>query len=184
MNCVKHTHFLEGYQWYKPQNISHFCGKHSFIDKSIVKKVVCSGSARLSGTVKFPALSFVVLPYNIEHPIDKHLQLSPYVTAIVFPEFSRYDMDLYNLPNTLTHLRTGNAFNQSLDFLPKSLTHLEIGHGFVKHLDNLPENLVVLAVGKRWNQPVDNLPPTLTHLYLGDCFDHPVDNLPANLTHL
>ena len=129
---------------------------------------------------------------------------------IIFMQYigSKFNQEVNNLPNSLTHLTFGNDFNQEVNNLPNSLTHLTFDSHFNQEVNNLPNSLTHLTFGYDFNQEVNNLPNTLIHLIFGwsfgwsfnrevnnlpkhliqltfgDNFNQEVNNLPNSLTHL
>lgn len=58
--------------------------------------------------------------------------------------FLSYLLD--NLPNSLTHLKFNNFFDNNVDYLPNLLTHLTFGINFNKPINNLPQKLLYLEL--------------------------------------
>jgi hypothetical protein len=74
------------------------------------------------------------------------------------------------LPNSITHLRLGEYFNQKIDNLnlPNSITHLILGN-YNKRIDNLPNNITHLILEGIFNKPINNLPLRLKEIDIRQC---------------
>lgn len=104
--------------------------------------------------------------------------LPAFITSLVLPNF---EDRVYNLPNSITHLKFGRYFNNPLNNLPNSITHLILGSDFDQQVNFLPESLVYLVFGYYFNQTVDQLPNSITDLIFGHWFNQPVDKLPNSI---
>lgn len=86
------------------------------------------------------------------------------------------------LPPSLTHLRIGGGFNQTINHLPLSLTHLSLHGRFNQSLDSLPSSLTHLCFEDcDFNHSIDCLPSTLVYLSLNTKFNQPITKLPSSL---
>src|SRR5205814_5864819 len=91
------------------------------------------------------------------------------------------------LPDKLTHLKFGDAWNQDLEpgMLPRGIVHLEFGSIFcvweceyysqfnrLIKKDVLPDTLTLLRFGHKFNQPLDKnvLPCGFTTLVLSNMY--------------
>ena len=61
---------------------------------------------------------------------------------------SKFNQEVNNLPNSLTHLTFGYNFNQEVNNLPNSLTHLTLGGSFNQKVNNLPKVKYIREFGK------------------------------------
>ena len=96
---------------------------------------------------------------------------------------SKFNQEVNNLPNSLTHLTFGQNFNQEVNVLPNSITHLTFGICFNQKVNNLPNSLTHLTFGWKFNQEVNDLPKSLTHLTFNYDFNQKID-IPFTIKYL
>ena len=121
---------------------------------------------------------------------------------------SKFNQEINNLPNSITHIILGTCFSQSVDYLPESLIYLRLGILFNQSLDNLPLSLTHLMINSKFTHTLNNLPEkiiylkisynsdynlsisnlsylkNLTHLILNYNYNNSIDNLPDSIKHL
>ena len=97
---------------------------------------------------------------------------------------SKFNQDVTQLPQLLTHLTFGSDFNRKVTKLPQLLTHLTFGRYFNQEVTKLPQLLTHLTFGRYFNQEVVNLPRHLTHLTFGYEFNKTNIYLPLGIKYL
>lgn len=144
---------------------------------SIIKKVITFGHKELQ---QYSHLSHIEFQWSFNQAVDDLIPNK--ITALYFGY--AFNRPINNLPQTLTKLVLDDSFNQPIDHLPHRLTHLTLGYHFNQEINNLPKSLTHLTLSWCFNQPVNNLPQDLTHLVLGFRFNQSLNQLPASLVHL
>lgn len=131
--------------------------------------------------LKLPLLTHLTF-LTYENNIDIG-DLPPSLTHLVLPY--NYNQSVDNLPPNLTHLTLGKGFNSPINSLPTSLINLDFSCGYFIHsIENIPNSITQLVLGHYFNQPITDLPPLLTHLTIGYWFNQSIDSLPKSITHL
>lgn len=100
------------------------------------------------------------------------------------PSNSKFDKSVDLLPQNLTHIKFGYAFNQPVDNLPFRLQWLEFGYMFNQRVDMLPNTITYLVFGYSFNQPVYDLPNSLEHVSFGKKFNYPLNSLPNSIFYI
>jgi hypothetical protein len=85
-----------------------------------------------------------------------------------------------------------NNFNSNIDWLPNGITDISLGMAFNQPLENLPFTTKRIKIRNYnigyvyFNQPIDNLPNSLEEFTIehGIKFNQQLDNLPTNLKYL
>lgn len=101
-----------------------------------------------------------------------------------------FDRNGYNhsgepqLPDSLTILEFGYAYNKSLPNLPRALMKLKFGYYYNQLLPDLPNTLTHLTFGRHYNQPLPDLPESLTHLIFNIGYKQPLISIPKSLKYL
>ena len=128
---------------------------------------------------------------NIPYFHNEELKEIPKGTQIIIfkenyekQECSKFNKNINNLPDSITHLTLGFKFNRNIDKLPNSITHLILGESFNKDVDKLPNSITHLVFGGLFNKNINNLPNSIMHLTLGYYFNHKIDNLPTSIISL
>lgn len=85
------------------------------------------------------------------------------ITKITFHEMSRFNYPLNNLPNKINFIKLPNNYNQEIESL--SLTNLKVGTKFNQSLKNLPK-LQAFEMKSQFTQPISELPSSLQYLEL------------------
>jgi hypothetical protein len=109
--------------------------------------------------------------------------------------YSKFNKNVDNLPNTITHLTFGYYFNKKCNNLPNTITHLTFGYNFNKNIKRLPNLITHLTFGWKFNQKVghmetndicclQNLSNSITHLTFNGIFNNNIVTLPNSITHL
>lgn len=98
--------------------------------------------------------------------------------------YSKFNLQVKNLPKTLTHIHFDKFFNNSIEF-PDSFEYITfVGGDFNQKIDKYPKSLVYIEFGSSYNYPLNNLPYGLKKLKLGDGHIHSLDFLPNSLLFL
>jgi len=89
---------------------------------------------------------------------------------------SKFNQEVNNLPNSITHLTFNYQFNQEVNNLPNSITHLTFGRHFNKKID-IPFTIKYLKLYCNNSYIIDYLPDNIEELELGDYFNLELNNL-------
>ena len=109
----------------------------------------------------------IIFSFKYNEPLN--LNLLSHYKKVIFSnyELAEYLFDKYEFNDTKNLPYFYCKFNQQVDNLPNTLTHLTFGTNFNQQVDNLPNTLTHLTFGGYFDQQVDNLPNSLTHLTFG-----------------
>ena len=113
----------------------------------------------------------LLLEYNVNHPRP---------------------LKLGDIPDSVTRIRCGWSFNQSLKpgFIPNSVTYIEFGYSFNQQLNpgDIPNSVTHLTLGRDFNQLLKpgDIPNSVTHLTFGHNFEQRLFSrvIPDSVTHL
>ena len=117
--------------------------------------------------------------------VDKIFEFPKSITKLTFDYF--FNDYVRNIPNTVTHLKFGDHFNQILNEgdIPYSVTHLKFGLYFNQKInDAIPKNVKYLKFGSYFNRSIHDLPHSITHLALGRFFNKNVKYFPKSIIYL
>ena len=123
--------------------------------------------------------------YVLDKDIFKAYMFDIFTKLII--QFSTFNQEIKQLPQSITQLTFGNDFNQELSqlsIISQTLTHLTFGNYFNKEVNQLSQSLTHLIFGMNFNQEVNVLPNSITNITFGFYFNRKVNNLPQSITRL